>query len=76
MIMRTKLTPAEIEYRKKIISDMKSICCPITKEILSVNHGEAIYCNGVDYFISTKGLEKLVEIFGEKFIEDRIITWD
>lgn len=70
----TTLTDNEIQYRRLLIIDM--LHCPITSEVLSLYDGEIIYCNGDDYFVSNKGLDKLKEVFGEDFIKERIITYD
>lgn len=70
----TKLTDSEIEYRKQLIKDF--IVCPIAHEILSINEGEILYCNGDDYFVSYNGLEKLKNVFGIEYINERIITYD
>lgn len=70
----TYLTKEELEYRKELIT--YNVICPITKNLLSIHNGEIIYCNGEDYFISDIGIDKLIGIFGEKFIQERIITYD
>lgn len=70
----TYLTTQEIEHRKKLVTEW--VCCPITNEYLSVISGEMMYVGGTDYFISNNGIDKLIGIFGEKFITERIITYD
>lgn len=70
----TYLTPGEIEYRKQLIAIQ--ICCPVTNEILSVLNGEVMFVKGNDILISNNGMKKLIEIFGEKFITERIIYYD
>ena len=70
----TYLTPDEIKYRQTLVTDW--VCCPITNELLSVMKGEILYSGGTDYFISDNGIDKLIGIFGEKFISERIITYD
>ena len=72
----TVLNETELEYRKLIIKESHSIYCPISHKPLSVLKGELIFCNGTDYFISDEGLETLKSIFGEKFVIERIITYD
>lgn len=73
----TVLNEFEIDYRKKLISDSKSLWCPIMKtELISVMKGEILYISGVDYFISDNGIAKLKGIYGDKFINERIITYD
>lgn len=70
----TYLTDQELEYRKELIA--YDVVCPITKDLLSIYEGEIIICNEEDYFISDLGIDKLIGIFGEKFITERIITYD
>lgn len=70
----TYLTENELNYRKLLVTEF--ITCPITKDILSIFEGEIFYIKGTDVFISDKGIEKLIEIFGAKFIKERIITYD
>jgi len=70
----TYLTDNEIKYRKELITE--TIYCPISLKQLSVLEGEIIYCGGEDHFISNEGVDKLIGIFGEKFIQERMITYD
>lgn len=72
----TLLTETEVEYRKLLIADSKSVYCPVTHKPISAMSGEIIFCNGKDYFISDDGIERLKGIFGDKAIADRIITYD
>lgn len=72
----TKLTEAELTYRKELISESKSVCCPVTRNILTIVDGEIIYVKGKDRYVSTQGIYKLMSIFGEEFIRERIITYD
>ncbi len=72
----TALTETEIEFRKKLILDSHSVYCPISHEVLSVMKGEILFVQGQDHFISDTGITKLKGIFGNKFIEDRIVTYD
>lgn len=72
----TKLTESEIQYRALLIKDSHSVYCPISHKVLAVTRGEIIYINGQDYFISDDGVSILIKIFGDKFIKDRIITYD
>lgn len=72
----TVLTEDEIEYRKMLIKDSKSIYCPITHKVLVVVQGEVLFVNGSDYFISDEGMKILKKIFGDEFIKERIITYD
>lgn len=70
----TYLTNEELNYRKTLVTEF--VCCPITNEILSILEGEIMFISGTDYFISNTGIDKLIEIFGEKFIKERMITYD
>lgn len=70
----TLLTEGELHYRKRLVSEW--VVCPIAQEYLSVWEGEILYINGEDYFISNKGLTTLKKIFGDKFIVERIISYD
>lgn len=70
----TYLTEGEIKYRQKLIA--YQFYCPITRDVLQENDGEVLYCKGQDYFISNKGIDILIGIFGEKFINERIISYD
>ena len=70
----TYLTEPELNYRKTLVTEW--VCCPITNEILNCYEGEIMFISGTDYFISNNGLDKLIGIFGEKFINERIITYD
>lgn len=72
----TILTDSELDYRKKLVSESGHVFCPVSHDMLSVYDGEIIYVNGGDYFISTTGIEKLKDIFGDEFIKERIITYD
>ncbi len=70
----TYLTQEEIKYRKQLVEEW--IACPITNERLTALEGEIIYHNGVDYFVSNNGIDKLVGLFGELFVSSRMITYD
>lgn len=72
----TVLTEDELEYRKVLIADSRSVFCPVTHKLLLAMEGEIIFCNGSDYFVSDEGIERLKSIFGEQEIMERIITYD
>lgn len=72
----TTLTENEIEYRKALIQDSKSVYCPMTHKPLVSTDGEILYVNGKDHFISNDGLDMIKKIFGEEFVKERIITYD
>lgn len=72
----TVITETELEYRKLIITDSRSVYCPISHKPLNPLQGEILYCNGADYFVSDEGIETLKKVFGEKEIAERIITYD
>lgn len=70
----TYLTDDELLYRKELVID--AVVCPITSELLSIEKGEILFVNGTDYFISENGIDKLMNIFGEEYIKERIITYE
>ena len=70
----TYLTDSELKYRQELIA--YQFYCPITRDILNENDGEILFVKGDDVFISSKGIDTLIGIFGEKFINERLVSYD
>jgi len=76
MTQALKIPEEEIEYRKTLIKESHSYFCPVMLDVvLDPNEGEIIYNEGRDHFISTEGINKLKELYGDEYIQEKIITY-
>lgn len=72
----TKITRDEMLYRLKLLEEQQ--VCFVTGEFCNVFEGEILFISELnqDLFVSNEGLDKLVKLFGDEFIKQRIITYD
>lgn len=64
----------ETEYRKRLIEEQMGIC-PVTFMETNSSDGEILFVNGMDYFLSKDGIHLVRQMFGEKFIDERIVNY-
>ena len=72
--MQTKLFN---QYKKDLIAMSADFCCPVMKTVLDYRDGEVLMTRDAGHiFVSSEGVKKLREKFGDAKIDRMIITPD
>lgn len=61
------------EFKQYVIEDNAQVYCPVTLEPIDYREGEVILCKDFHYFVSDEGIKILKKMFGNNFIQQRII---
>lgn len=60
------------DYKEEVLLG-QSMCCPVTLEITDIYHGEVLINHGTEWFISQSGLAILRHMFGDRYINEKIV---